>query len=211
MGKRTLLSSIFLIFPGLLLAQPVAPEELYPLGEGTTWKFKTSDGRTIVQKVTREEKINDYPGMLLETSEGGKILATEHLGISSDGIYRFTLNGNKLDRGLIVLKKNLKSGDTWTVDGVLETGPVSGKVSVKEEEVAVPLGKFKTFAVKAEYADKDGKKHFVTSYYALGKGMVRQSFELANKSTFSLELLEYTPGKKSAAPLPAGGESKKLP
>ena len=62
----------------------------YPLKVGTKWHYKAG-GNPIVIQVAKHEKVGDVMCALLETSKEGQVVASEHITIKDDGVYRVTI------------------------------------------------------------------------------------------------------------------------
>lgn len=172
--------------------------EYFPLSEGALWKYRGSDGKNIVQKITREEKLGFYPGFLMETLENDKPLAAEHLGDVPDGLVRFSLNGIRFDTPVVLLKANSKAGDKWPIEINLGNEPVKGTIRVLEEQVTVPAGKYSCLVTIFE-TEKEAKEKVVFKVaYAAKVGPVRQEFQKGSSKPLIFELLEYSPQKGKA-------------
>jgi len=167
--------------------------EYFPLSEGSVWKFRGADGKNIVQKITREEKLGFYPGFLMETSVDGQPLVAEHLGDVPDGLVRFSLNGIRFDTPVVLLKSNSKPGDKWPIEINLGNEPVKGTIKVVEEQITVPAGKYSCLVTFFETEKESKEKVTFKVAYAPKVGPVRQEFQKGESKPVIFELQEYTP------------------
>src|SRR5262245_55780639 len=98
----------------LLSQDKVKESEYYPLKVGTTWGGRAA-GAAATVRAAKQEKVGDVLCSLLETEAGGKVVATEHVAVGDDGLYRYTMLGQKVDPAVRFLKLPPKKGDTWRV------------------------------------------------------------------------------------------------
>ena len=178
----------------LTFTQVSFANDFYPLEDGSFWKYKDSNNKTIVKKAIREEKLGYYPSVLLEVSDGKTVLSSEHIGITNEGVFRFALDGKRFDQGALLLKDNPKAGDKWPISLTLDTGKIIAEVKVSEEEVSVPFGKFKCFVTTTVSKDEKGTEYQLKVYHAQKVGVVKMTIEKAGKKHYELELLEFKLG-----------------
>jgi len=197
------------VFSLLLLTftQVSFANDFYPLEDGSFWKYKDSNNKTIVKKAVREEKLGYYPSVLLEVSEGKTLLSSEHIGVTNEGVFRFALDGKRFDQGALLLKEKPKAGDKWIINLALDMGKISTEGKVSEEEVAVPFGKFKCFVTTTVSKDEKGTEYQLKNYYAQKVGVVKVTIGKAGKKHYELELLEFKLGSNNTSD--AKGAEKK--
>jgi hypothetical protein len=191
----------------LTFTQVSMANDFYPLEDGSLWKYKDSNNKTIVKKAVREEKLGYYPSVLLEVSEGKTLLSSEYIVVTNEGVFRFALDGKRFDQGALLLKEKPKAGDKWIINLALDIGKVRSEVKVSEEEVTVPFGKFKCFVTTTVSKDEKGTEYQLKNYYAQKVGVVKVTIEKAGKKHYELELLEFKLGSSNTSD--AKGAEKK--
>jgi hypothetical protein len=175
---------------------PAAPTSnpYYPLKEKTEWTYKVQGG-PITVKVIGTEKIKDATGYKLETSAGGKVTATEVVGLTKDGVARFSVNNSTPDTPILILKNDAKSGDSWTIDTKVGGQTLKGTFTVKDEKVEVPAGKYDTLHVVGKDMEIGTSKTTIEYWFAKDVGIVKLKFSLGSQEAV-LELEKTTTGKK---------------
>jgi len=192
-----------LVLAGSLQARPPAPEikempDYYPLKAGTKWHYNvtTGDGNEgkITVQVAKIEKIDDKPMARLEALKDGMVVVTEHMSSNSDGVFRHRSNGAEVTPPVQVIKYPIKPGDSWKqmVKVDRQNMTITAK-TLPQEEVTVPLGKYKATPVQVE-ADTGGMKITTTYYFVPGMGPVKQIADLGGIKV-TLELEKYEAGK----------------
>jgi hypothetical protein len=99
-------------------------------------------GPKLVHRVTKHEKIGGVLCARIETQVEGKVTHTEHIGVTKDGIYRYAYDDSKLDKPILLLKLPAQKGDEWKAEVIGSKGKYTGTMSVAEEAVTVPAGRF---------------------------------------------------------------------
>jgi hypothetical protein len=120
-------------------------QRYYPLLPGNIWTFDLRVGdvtRTIVNRASKPEQINGVEMVRIETVVDGNVIATEHLGSSAAGLFRYRFNGIELDPPLQLLKNPVKAGDTWTTEVKIGEQSLTIRCDIGAESVTVPAGKF---------------------------------------------------------------------
>jgi hypothetical protein len=170
----------------------------YPLQVGTTWHYKAGDGKFTI-RVTRHEKVGDVLCARLEATRDGKVIAWQHLSVTADGVYRHDLTdqhtGTAVTQSprppMLVLKLPPKSGETWKVDSRADGKTFRGSFKIDEQEVKIPAGAFKAVRVTSQDLEINGLKPVITTYFASGAGMVKQTIQEGDsKIEIELEKLE---------------------
>lgn len=175
-------------------AVPTAANAYYPLKLQSTWVYEVQGG-PIQVKVTGAEKVKDANGFKLETSAGGKISATETVGLTKDGIVRFNVNGLTPDAPILFLPADPDATKEWTVDTKVGGQTIKGTFKASKVEVTVPAGTYKD-ALYVKGADmKIGDTTTTVEYwFAKDVGIVKLQFTLGGQNA-TLELSKYTAGK----------------
>jgi hypothetical protein len=168
--------------------------EFYPIKKDATWTYKVGSN-SIVMKVTDVKT----DGAKIETLVNGKSVASEQILVKDDGIYRTSINGVKPDKPVQILKLPPKKDDTWDVETKIQGQLIKGKFSTGEEEITVPLGKYKATKVTGDNFEIAGMTTKVVYWFAPNVGIAKLSFELGGMKA-DLELEKYeaapTPEKK---------------
>jgi hypothetical protein len=197
MKHRLVLLSGAVLFIGLVAPLPaqdtVKEFEYYPLKVGTTWEYLAS-GQRITLRVTKVEKYNDVPCAVVETSVKGMVLGSEHISVSKDGVYRHSMNGQKVEPAVRFLKLPFKSGDTWKIEAKIAGQELKAEYTYTEAEVTVPAGKFKTIVTKTNKFTVAGQEIEATIWYAKGVGMVKTIMSVGGQK-IELEMDKFTPAK----------------
>lgn len=53
---------------------------------------------------------------MIEKVKDGNITCREHIGVTADGVFRYTANGKVYDPPLCLLKLPVRKGETWRID-----------------------------------------------------------------------------------------------
>jgi DUF3108-like len=191
--KRYAFGSVtFLALAVALTAQEGGGKETewYPLKKDTTWTYKVP-GNSIVMKVTNAQ---DKDGTKVETLVNGKSIASEHIQVKDDGVYRTSINGLKPESPVRFLKLPPKEGESWDVETKIQGQAVKGKFTTSKEKVTVPAGSYDAIKVEGKDFDIAGMKTNITYWFAEKVGIVKLSFSLGGTDAV-LELEKYEPGK----------------
>jgi hypothetical protein len=180
----------------------LAETPYYPLHVGTTWHYKAGE-RKITIRVAKHEKVGETLCALLEVLRDDKVVASEHLAVTSEGVYRHDQTSKDksgkattetLKPPFLVLKLPPKKGDKWQVDSQADGKPIRGTFQVAEEEVKVPAGTYKAFVVVGQDLEISGLRSSFATYYSSGVGMVKQVIQVGNTRT-EFELTKFEAGK----------------
>ncbi len=171
--------------------------DYYPLRPGARWDYRVKVGGevqgAISEVVAGIETVNNVPLVRLETQVKGKIVSSEHLRVTKDGVYRHRIGGVEMKFPVPVLRYPVKANDSWELATMVGQQTIKGKVTTRFEDVEVPLGKFKAFVTDVK-AEADGQAIHSTIWFAEGVGKIKQTLDLgAAQITFELE--KFTPGK----------------
>lgn len=197
--KRLTLGLFLLLLAADVRAQDkLAETYYYPLRVGTAWHYKAGEVKITV-RVAKHEKVGDVLCARLETTRDGKVVGSEHLSVTSDGVYRHDLTQTDASGKSVthtpkppirVLQLPPKKGDTWKVD----TNIARGSFTVEEREAKVPAGTYKCLCVLSKDLEVNGFKPSITSYYAKDVGMVKQVIQ-EGSSTSEIVLEKFEAGK----------------
>lgn len=185
---NTLLIALF-----LLQDDKVKDCSYVPLKVGTTWSYKVND-KTFVSKISKHEKMGDTMCAVIEASMDGNVVATEHVYITDDGVYRAAYNGEKVEPPLRYFKLPPKKGDTWNFECKVQAQTLKGSFAVDEEEIQIGEKKYKTFTSCATDFEAEGQKISTKYWFAENVGMVKQWVKMGD-TEFTLELDKYEPAK----------------
>lgn len=176
----------------LVAQNPIVENPYYPFKVNTTWTYKSSDGKQVVIKVTKHEKVGNILCARVEGSQDGKILGAEDVAVTSEGICRFQ-PGEGPAMSVCILKYPLATSP-WKVESRIKEEVVKGTFTPGKEDVTVPLGKFQTVTASGDL-DVGTMKIAVTYYFAKDVGMVKQTIKYGDKPLVVLELEKFEPGK----------------
>lgn len=206
---KQFICGVFVCVPLLVaiggLAFEDKPDETayYPLRVGTTWHYKTGDSKFTIQ-VRKHEKVGEMLCALLEVTRDGKVVGSQHLAVTDDGVYCYDLTsqaGRTADRvvqtpkpPVLMLKLPPKNGDSWKVDSTADGKAFRGAFRIDEQEVKVPAGTYKTVRVTSQDLEVNGLQPVITTYYARGAGMVKQVIREGDVTT-EIELEKFEAGK----------------
>ncbi|MSR53867.1 MAG: hypothetical protein EXS09_11350 [Gemmataceae bacterium] len=184
----------------LLVAVPAPAQEpaasaddFFPLVAGTTWTYKVSgqEDRFSV-KAVRQEMIGTQTCMLMEAMLKDKVVATEHLAFTKNGLYRFRADKEDIDPPVCVLKLPTTRNLRWNAEYKLGTRSAKYTFSSATTEITVPAGKFKAVTVQTDSNEAPGRGTLTWISYAEGIGMVRQAIvEGKGRPALSLELEKF--------------------
>jgi O-succinylbenzoate synthase len=210
---KRLLRVLFIFVPFSIGAAELAAQDklketpYYPLKVGTTWHYRAGDSKFTI-RVVRHEKVGEVLCALLETKRDGKVVGSEHLAVTADGVYRYDLTyqraGSRSDEKksaayvsgsfrppMLILKLPPKKGDSWKVDSKSDGQNFRGSFQVGAQEITVPAGVYKTFRVASQDLEVNALKPTITTFFAEGVGMVKQIISVGEaKIEIELEKLE---------------------
>ena len=191
------LSVLAILFAGVAVPaqEAAAPttHPYYPIKQGSEWTYKVQGG-PIKMKVTGTEKVGQNSGFKIEVTAGNKVSATEVIGVTKDGVVRYSINGVAADAPILFLPTDPEATKDWNIDTKGGGQPLKGKFTASKEKVTVPAGTYDTIHV----AGKDMQVGTTTSnidyWFAKDVGIVKLRFTLGTQDA-TLELESYTPGK----------------
>ena len=113
MSRIVLLAALFPI--AALADEPAAPgEELFPLALGNSWTYKVGgqDDRFIV-RAAKLEMVGGQTCFLLEARLRDKVVATEHLAFTKEGLCRFKVDKEEVQPPVCVLQLTSAKTNKW--------------------------------------------------------------------------------------------------
>ncbi len=174
----------------------VGESPYYPLKIGTTWTYTAPMNKTIVAKVVAHEKKGGVMCAKIESSADGQVQGTEHIGITKDGIYRYTLNGKDADKPILILKLHdgaPKADDEWKIDAKIGSDEVSGTMRTADEKISVPAGKYDAISAGGKL-EAGNQSVTATSFFVKDVGVAKIKMVI-NNQTIDVELTKFEPGK----------------
>jgi hypothetical protein len=197
MKPRVVFVALFFLLPGqtaIVHAQEKIEEsDYYPFKIGTKWNYKVGDAKIIV-RIAKHEKVGDVTCALVETVANDRVVATEHVSVQKEGLFRHTMAGQKADPAVLFLKLPPKKGDTWKVTSKVAGQDVKATYESGEEEITVPAGKYKTVVTRTKEFQVGDQKLAATIWYAKNVGMVKTIMTVAGNDV-TIELEKFEPAK----------------
>ena len=186
---------LMLAFAAVLLLQDdkVKESPYGPYKVGNQWTYKVND-MTIVTRISKHEKFDDKMCAVLETLKDGQSVATEHIEVREDGLYRCAYNGEKIEPPLRFLKLPAKKGDSWQIESKTQGQNVKGTFTIDEEEIQVGEQKIKAITATANEFEVEGNKMSTKYWFAENHGIVKQWFK-QGATEVTLELSKFEPAK----------------
>ena len=197
---------LMLVSAGGLAAQEKLKETpYYPLQVGTTWHYRCGENKFTV-RVAKHEKVGDTLCARVETVHKDKVVGSEHLAVTADGVYRHDVTSPASDKAtgpmvtqtfkppILILKLPPKKGDTWKIDSTSDGKAYRGAFQLDEQDVKVPAGSYKTVRVSSKDLEVNALKTNLTTHYAEGVGMVKQLIE-SGGARLEIELEKFEAGK----------------
>jgi len=188
---RMTVGAAVILFAGAALAQPKSTSEYFPLKPGTKWTYKTGDQTVEVKVSDKTVKFNNEDCVQLETSVGGKVVASELYSIKPDGVYRVKVKDDKIDPAIKVLPIPIKKDEAWKFNSKVGTQTVSGEFKIKndKEKIKVQGSEVEAVLVEGSEIDVAGAKTTVRLWFVKDKGIVKLYYKIAETET-SLELTD---------------------
>lgn len=174
----------------------------YPMFNGSSWKYRLSghkevNGKIAEMRAVRKESIGFSECSVIESYIDGKLEATEHLSASKKGIFRHSINSERLSNPICLMKFPFKSAANWEETHTFkDVGRVTIHISTGEEDITVPYGKL--HALRSTMRVMKGAQEILSTTYWFGKGMgmVKQQFAIQGFS-ITVELESYNLGLPS--------------
>jgi hypothetical protein len=166
----------------------------YPLQVGNTWNYRAGENRYSM-RVAKHEKVGDAMTAKVEMLVDGKVRSEENIGVTGDGVYRYSYEGKEAKPSVRFLKLPPKKGDTWDVNSRWGNDTIKGTFKAGEETVTVPAGKFETVTSSCDKFTAGDTEISVTYYFAENVGVVRQVIE-ASGQKIVIELEKFEPAAR---------------
>jgi hypothetical protein len=169
------------------------PGDYYPLQVGNKWEYRVEvagNSAKAVSSITKMETLDGKePLARLEAKVNDNVVATEHLRVTAEGVFRYRNNNQDISPPIRLLKYPAKSGDKWSGD--ITVGKEKGNYSceAKEENVEVAAGKFKALKVTVTLESK-GQKVATSYWFVKDVGFVKQTVE-AGDLNIKMELEKF--------------------
>ena len=178
-----------------LSAQEGAPaaHPYYPVKKDAEWTYKVQGG-PIKMKVVGPEKAGSASGFKIEVTAGNKVSATEVIGITKDGVVRYSVNGVAAETPILFLPTDPDATKEWSVDTKGGGQPLKGTFKASKEKVTVPAGTYDTIHVKGTDMVVGTTTSNIDYWFAKDVGIVKLRFTLGSQDA-TLELESFTPGK----------------
>jgi hypothetical protein len=165
----------------------------YPIKVNSEWTYKVQGG-PIKMKITGTEKVGAASGYKIEVTAGNKVSATEVIGVTKDGVVRYSVNGVTADTPILFLPTDPDATKEWAVDTKGGGQTLKGKFTASKEKVTVPAGTYETIHVKGSDMTVGNTTSNIDYWFAKDVGIVKLRFTLGSQEAI-LELEAYTPGK----------------
>ena len=180
---------------GLTAQDTAAPatHPYYPIKTGSEWTYKVQGG-PIKMKVTGPEKAGQASGFKIEVTAGSKVSATEVIGVTSEGVVRYNVNGVTADTPILFLPADPEAKKEWNIDTKGGGQPLKGTFRASKEKVTVPAGSYDTIHVKGTGMTVGNTSSDIDYWFAKDVGIVKLRFTLGSQEAV-LELEKYEPGK----------------
>ncbi len=196
--KRFLTFVLFLTIVCLSVARAAAEEktsgsDYYPLKVGSQWTYQIGSVQ-VTLRVAKHEKVGDVLCGVVESSVDGKVVATEHISVGDNGVFRHTFNGQKDSEPLCLLKLPVKKDQEWAFNAKSANGSMKGKFKSGEEEITVPAGTFTAVTAYTTECELNGTKAECKCWFAPGVGIVKQTMSIGGNTIVS-ELKKFEAGK----------------
>ena len=194
MRRLVLLLVVGMACPVLADDPAVPGENLFPLKVGSVWTYKVSgqDERFTV-KAVRQEMIGEQTCMLMEATLKDRVVASEHLAFTKQGLCRFRADKEDVDPPLCVLRVPAPRKG-WKAEYHLGPRQASASFFTTSADVTVPSGKYKTTAVHATVSEGPTSAVTTSIWYAEGVGMVKQEIRDGRPRPLVLELEKFEKG-----------------
>jgi hypothetical protein len=192
----------------------VAAESLFPITQGTTWKYDLVQERTsesldltapnekkqfdVNYRLGGTQKIDNQELLKLEIYSGQTLDSVDLISVSPDGIVcpaRSDSRGEitKMNPPQKMVAMPLKIGTSWNFDGTIGDTKVAQRYQITgEEDVNVPAGKFRAWRIHCEQALP--RTATIDRWFVPGVGFVKvetavkgESGSLLQKSSLTLK------------------------
>lgn len=206
--RRTLFAAAVVVFAAAgVTAQDkkdVKAPNLYPLAKGTKWEYEVNAGGQKLdasQEVTEVADAKEKGKAAVSTistnitTPMGKQTLTEEMSADDKGVYRHSMQGQKLSTPVTAIKYPVKEGDKWDAKIALAGQEADATFETKKaEKVKVAAGEYTATPVEMNIKAM-GQDIKATNWYAEGVGIIKQEMTLPMGITVTMELKKFTAGK----------------
>jgi hypothetical protein len=188
----------FLVVLGSALAVPAqdAPTShpYYPLKKDAEWTYDVQ-GVVLKMKVAGPEKVGTNNAFKIDASAKEKISATEIVGITPEGVVRYSVNGLNADPPILFLPTDPTKTTSWEVNTKASGQAFKGTFKANKESVTVPAGTYPdAIHVKGVDMEIGTTKTNIDYWFVKDIGIVKLKFTLGTQEA-ELVLKSFTPGK----------------
>lgn len=177
---------------------PPAGEDLFPLALGNAWTYRVvqpfQEERFVV-RVARQEMVGDQTCFVLEGRLRDRVVATEHVAFTKDGLTRFRADREDIVPPVTILKFVAAPKVPWSTDYQLGERRATARFSREPGTVAYQGKRIGATVAHGEMVGERGNGVKTTVWYAAGVGMVRQQIEEPKRQTIVLELEKFEKGE----------------
>lgn len=175
----------------------VGRSQFYPLELGTEWQYE-GQGRTITVRVTKHENIDGRGAAKVDSYMNEKLIASEHITVTKDGVYRASFGGDVPTKPVMILKLPPKDGEGWDVETAIAGTKIRGTAGCRSEKLELPAGKFDAYRVSGQYilttADGTETEAAFQFWFAEGTGIVKMATATPNGEVV-MKLKSFQRGK----------------
>lgn len=176
----------------MLRAAPPA-SQLFSTAVGSQWVYEAGP-MELTEKIAAVEVVGGENCVRVDTFYNGKVLASEHLAVRPDGLYRVAIAGKLVEPPLCFLKYPAATGERWNVNSRIEGQEISGEFTLGESRLKIPAGEFQAISSSGKNFRSEGTSLEFTYYFVPGIGKVKQIVSL-NGKVAELSLKEYRPAR----------------
>jgi hypothetical protein len=204
MRRYVLLAAVAVVGPAFADEPAPRVENLLPLAVGNSWTYKVStqddprfgprvqDDRFVV-RVVRQEMVGEQTCFRLDASLKDRVVATEHLAFTKDGLCRFRVDKDDVVPPVCVLKQPAPRSGQWRQSYKVGGRQANSTLTVSNGDLTVLGKKYKAVTVEASVGEpgpgRPPSTRTVISY-ADGVGIVRQEV-IGGKGSLVLELERF--------------------
>lgn len=213
--RRTLFAAVLVVWAAAGVTAQAEPAKkvvsndqkasnLYPLVKGTKWEYEVN---AAGQKMDATQEVTDVAEAKEKgkaaiatlstniTTPMGKQSLTEEMSADDKGVYRHSMQGQKLATPVTALKYPVKEGDKWDAKIALAGQEADATFETKKvEKVKVAAGEYTAQPVEMTIQTM-GQTIKATNWYADGVGIIKQEMALPGGQTVTMELKKFTAGK----------------
>lgn len=182
----------------LLAADPPRPgEDLFPLAVGNAWTYRVPfQEDKFVVRVAGQEMVGEQTCFVLEGRLKDRVVATEHVAFTNDGLTRFRADNVNIIPPVMILKFSAAPKAPWKTE--YQLGERKATATFSQEaggQIVVPAGRYRTTVVAAEMNGEGVARLRTVLWYATGVGLVRQQIG-DGKGPPALELERFDKDKR---------------